>query len=187
MVDIPSDLNEVAARIRRHLTRARADRHHPMRLAWVATVGLDGGARTRMAVVRRTRFAPVTVTLFTDTRARKWAEIGANPGGGLGLFDRKAMEQLRLGGTWHRQSDTAVTRPLWEGQGAAAQALYTSQPPGEPIARQASDRDQDGFANFGVLELAVDEIDWLLLGRDRHYRAIFDCTADPWTGQWVNP
>ena len=97
------------------------------------------------------------------------------------------MEQLRLGGTWHQQHDIAVTRPLWEGQGAAAQALYASQPPGEPIARQALDRDQDGFANFGVLELAVDEIDWLLLGRDRHYRAIFDCTADPWTGQWVNP
>ena len=152
MVDIPSDLNEVAARIRRHLTRARADRHHPMRLAWVATVGLAGGARTRMAVVRRTRFAPVTVTLFTDTRARKWAEIGANPGGSLALFDRKAMEQLRLGGTWRRQSDTAVTRPLWEGQGAAAQALYASQPPGAPIARQASDR---GPANGSIRDTAV--------------------------------
>ena len=187
MFDIPSDLNEVAARIRRHLTRACADRHHPMRLAWVATVGLDGSASTRMAVIRRTRFAPVKATIFTDRRARKWAEIGANPGGSLGLFDRKAMEQLRLSGNWHRQTDAAITRPLWEGQNATARVLYASQPPGKPIARQASGRDQDGFANFGVLELAVGEIDWLFLDRERHYRAIFDCTGDPWTGQWVNP
>ncbi|MGB1007202.1 MAG: pyridoxamine 5'-phosphate oxidase family protein [Thalassobaculaceae bacterium] len=187
MADIPPELPDVAARIRRHLTRARADRHHPMRLAWIATIGLDGAAKSRMAVIRRSQFAPFTITLFTDTRARKWQEIGASPGGSLGLFDRKAMEQIRLNGTWRRHTDTAVTRPYWEGQNAAARALYGGPAPGGPLRGGAADADADGFANFGVLELAVAEVDWLLLGRDRHYRAIFQCAADPWTGQWINP
>ena len=187
MVDIPSELSEVAARIRRHLTRARADRHHPMRLAWIATIGLDGAAKSRMAVIRRSQFAPFTITLFTDTRARKWRKSAPTPAVAWACSTARRWNKSALAEPGAGIPIRPLPAPIGRGKTRPRAPFTPAQPPGEPIARQASDRDHDGFANFGVLELAVDEIDWLLLGRDRHYRAIFHCTADPWTGQWVNP
>ncbi|MFL0672399.1 MAG: hypothetical protein ACJLS3_13550 [Erythrobacter sp.] len=42
-------------------------------------------------------------------------------------------------------------------------------------------------ANFAVLLIAVQEVDWLYLAHTGHIRAQFTRAGEGWDGRWVTP
>jgi hypothetical protein len=195
MPDMDPEISAIADHIRSQLSGISGDRHHPMRLAWLATSDQDGTAQVRTIVIRETSNMPVSVSFFTDRRSPKWQETLRHKSGSLLLFDRLEMEQIRLLGVFkHRcQTDCAAA---WQAQDAAARQLYSGPAPGTPrdpsvtagLEPAPGANPDSGKNNFGIIDLRVTSIDWLSISRNAHRRAIFDTTIDThWSGHFVNP
>ncbi|MFP4127080.1 MAG: pyridoxamine 5'-phosphate oxidase, partial [Alphaproteobacteria bacterium] len=97
-----------------------------------------------------------------------------------------ARLQLRLRGTAFVLTGEAVA-DIWRTLTASARSHYGGTPaPGTPIADPSAHDARVEPARFAVVRCAVDEIETLLHGADRHRRARFRADAG-WRGTWLAP
>lgn len=126
------------------------------------------------------------LTIHTDVRTPKIAELRRNPAAQCVFWDKTRALQLRLSGTVTIHAGDALASKAWEGVDLASRFSYltTSAPSGD-IDRPSSGREgmdgrlptpeeaAVGWKNFAVLGLKLDEIDWVLLDNAGHRRARF--------------
>ena len=177
------DLHAIRLDISRRLSRGVADRRSAFRTPALATAS---GART---VVLRSWDGPSRMlTIHSDVRAAKIAEVAAHPPVALHVWDAGAQVQLRLWGDAHR-SNEAEADAAWARLHPGSRASYRAAlVPGtvldDPAALPLLD-EADARQNFAVLAVVVHTMEWLHLAPDGHRRARF--TSTPEQAVWLVP
>jgi hypothetical protein len=175
------ELSDTLADIWRRLARATADRRAAWRTPVLATLGIDGAPRARTLVLRAADQAAATLTLHTDARSAKAAELGRDARAALLFWDPRALVQLRAEGTASLAPDPAAFAAL----PAGGRAVYAVAPaPGTPIAAPDAVATADPAAAFRVLTVRVATLEWLALSTP-HRRARFDLAGGGAT--WLVP
>ncbi len=173
-------LDEVLAEAWRLLGRGVSDRRSSFHNPTLASVDAQGRPHLRTVVLRG--FDPATrrLTIHTDRRSTKLREIEARPFVSLQVYDRSASLQVRLDAVAAIHLDDAVTRSAWMQSPAMSRLAYAINPaPGTPIPAPlaAPDDAEAGAANFAVLQVVFDRLEWLWLSCEGHRRAAFTWRA----------
>jgi hypothetical protein len=188
---VGDDLGAVVASAFRLFARGVADRRSAFRTPSVATVGADGAPRVRTMVLRGFDAQARRLTLHTDRRGEKFGDIMRMPCVAVHVYDARAAIQIRLGATARLHVDDAVARAAWQRGLPASRACYAIEPaPGRSVAAPpaAPVFSEAGFANFAVLAVEFDTLEWLWLHHAGHRRARFEWAADGGCGaSWLVP
>jgi len=170
------------------LARGVADRRHPFHTPVLGTVW-QGQPRLRTLVLRGFDAAGRTLRMHTDRRAAKAADIAAAPGATLLCYDPGQRVQIRLEGRATLHVDDAVAEAGWAASRNFSRMCYAIEPaPGQPVETPPpAPLDPDaGRANFAVITLRFDRLEWLWLAAEGHQRALFTWPDTP-TATWLVP
>jgi len=191
-------LEEVRTDCANRLIRGARDRKSPMHTPAVVTADVDA----RVMVLRA--FDPDTWTLrfHTDTRAPKAAAVVADPRMAVLFYDKGAKIQIRARGIGRIESTGPLADAAWVQGTNFARRCYLGEGPGTPAAGPTSGLPPEfegvepdeaqlvpARANFAVLMVAIERLDWLWLAHTGHIRAAFRRGAGDrdWTAEWLAP
>lgn len=188
----PDQIDELAAHVLARLRHAAEARTGAWRTPMLATVAGDGAPSLRTVILRAVDPAGRMLTLYTDRRSDKLAQITRQAKVELGFWDPEACQQLRVAGTARAVTDGPAADHAWQVLPTQARAIYLgATAPGTPLDRPgssgipATDPRREVFA---VIEVVWTRWDWLWLGPDGHRRARMKWATDGsvrWT--WVEP
>jgi len=184
----PDSLAAVKTALWQELTRAQHDKHHEWRTPVLATVDGDA-ADARTVVLREVKAEDATLTIFSDARAGKLAQLQAHPVGTLVMWSRRLSWQLRLRVDLSAQTEGLAVASRWARLklSPAAQDYLSPLAPGQTLdehpdvemppikAAPAVER-----GHFALLQARVLSADWLELHREGHRRARFDAEGARW-------
>lgn len=179
-------LHALAARVWQELTRAPHDRHHDWRTPVLATQGLDGEPQARTVVLRLADAANGMLTVFTDARSPKCAELSAQPAAQLLFWSARLGWQLRLPVRAVVLTTGEVVDEAWVRmrQSRAAADYLSAEAPGSQMASageaSSSAPPLTDAHHLAVLQFQAVDIDWLELHREGHRRARITRTGDVW-------
>jgi len=184
-------LDEVRTDIEERLSEAARDRSSPMHTPAVIT-----DADARIMVLREWDAAARTLRFHTDGRAPKADVIGAGAPVGVLFYDKGAGIQLRCRGAGRIETTGEAVDKAWNGSDTYARRCYLGLAPGSAVdgpssglpdwaegVRPTEAQLQPARANFALLLVTLEEIDWYYLAHDGHRRAIFIGGQ----GRWVTP
>lgn len=135
------------------------------------TDGEIGDART--VVLRSADSVSHRLTLFSDARAAKVAQLTTHPVGTLVLWSPALSWQLRLRVQLQAQTDGLAVSSHWARLKLtpAAQDYLSAQAPGSALDAALQARGERG--HFALIQADVLSIDWLELHAQGHRRARF--------------
>ena len=177
-------LPDIEAAIWRELARAPQDKHHPWRLATLATV--DGvAADARSVVLRECDRDARALRFFTDARSTKVQQLAAAPEGTLVLWSERLSWQLRLRVVMDVQTEGLAVASRWARlrQSPAAQDYLSPMAPGTPLESPAAPRSAQERNHFAMVTARIVWTDWLELHAQGHRRALFHADG----GRWLAP
>jgi pyridoxamine 5'-phosphate oxidase len=189
----PSDFAEILSLCWQLLDRGCTDRrfgfHHPV----VASVGLDAKPKSRVVILREANANGKILRFNADIRTRKWAELTAQSAISLTFYDEQEKTQLRVEGTAVLHTGNVAAKRAWDASQRMSRLGYCAMPgPGhaiespEDFVLPSPDEDSStGLANFGTIEVRVQNIEWLYLKVRGNRRVFFDLDAN--TAQWLVP
>ncbi|PSQ97295.1 MAG: pyridoxamine 5'-phosphate oxidase [Bacteroidetes bacterium SW_9_63_38] len=197
-----TSLDEVRERVWRRLSKAADKPGHPLRLLTFGTVAADT-PQLRTVVLREAVPAARRLAFHSDRRSQKIEHIRTNNRASWLGWDPETGEQVRLRGaaTVHRDDEGADA--MWREEAPRSLDVYRrTAVPGTPLdapddALPAAVKDApitradvaEGRTHFAVVRTIIDEIGWLHLHADGHYRARFtyDADAAAFEGTWIVP
>lgn len=201
-MDRLTDLDAVLDRVWTRLARAAEQPGHPLRALTFGTAGPDG-PHLRTVILRGADPDAHRLAFHSDRRSQKVADLRDNDRISWLAWDPDTREQVRLHGTGTVHLDDDVADRLWAAEAPASLDIYVCPPaPGTPLnapddglddaVKTGSVTREDvapGRQHFAVIRTVIDEVEWLHLHREGHYRACF--TRDPdggaFTGTWIVP
>ncbi len=178
-------LETLAADCWRLLEAAPGSREANARTPVLATAGLDGAPECRTVVLRACDPARRTVTVFTDARSAKVAQIEADSRVSLTFHEPALAVQIRVWGTARLHMGDGAARRLWEAAPVLPRLPYLSVPgPGQVVdgpgsglpASDLPDGEIDlevGYPNFAAVVVTVGSMEWLKLDRGGNLSARF--------------
>ena len=184
-------LDDVRADAFRRLARGVADRRSAFRSPALATVGPDGRPQVRTVVLRGFDAAARLLTVHSDLRAAKISALQAHPAVALHVWDDGAQVQVRIDGTAAVSAGDDLARAEWARLHEGSRAAYSLRPvPATPLADPAALLRVDeaaAFAQFAVLQVRFDRLEWLHLAREGQRRASFSWRDDVFVQKWLVP
>ena len=185
-----AELQTFLGRALDRLVRAQHDRHSAFRAPVLATIGLSGVPEARTVVLRRFDRVNSEAHIYTDARSPKVAEIRASPAVSLLFWDKGASLQVRASGvasvmTDGADIDEAKSKLPENVNGDYARTSPPGSPADDPVAARKTAADTP--VHFARITIGIDRLDLLELDRNGHKRAVFNCSGEVWTGQWVVP
>jgi len=200
--DLPGflhDLAQVEHQFWSLLERGARDRRSPYHAPSVATITPDG-PQVRTITLRHADRAGAIVRFNADVRGGLVGQLLADPRAMLHAYGAAERTQLRLATRALIHRDDAVSLAAWQATTASAKRCYLVPPPGSPVAAPSSglptalerrapsvEESACGYALFCVVELAIEQIEWLYLHSVHKRRARFVRDAAGWRGQWLTP
>lgn len=197
-----TDLGAVLDRVWRRLERAAEDSGDSFRTLTFGTAQ-DGQAHQRTVVLRAADRDKRCLAFHTDRRAQKVDHIQANDRIAWHGWDPESSEQIRLRGTASVHTDDDVADAMWAAESPRSLAVYPRPTaPGTPLdapddGLEAAVQEEPitredvaaGRPYFAVVRTVIDEIDWLHLHPEGHYRAQFpfEPAQNRFDGTWVVP
>lgn len=184
------DLQGSLAEAFRLLVRGVRDRRSAFHVPTLGSVGADGAPRLRSVVLRGFDARGRVLRVHTDRRSAKFAEIAADPRVSLHVYDAQAAVQVRISGRAALHAGDAVAAAAWAASPANCRMVYAIAPaPGTAVDRppDAARDTAAGEADFSVLEIGFDRVEWLWLQAGGHRRAVFDWDGAAWAGRWLVP
>lgn len=175
-------MKNLLTKIFSELEKAPKISKHPFRYFCLSSIE-EGNPKQRMVVFRA--ICDNTISIYTDIRTPKVAQLLVNPNASVLLYDPKKMKQIQLLGTVvvEKQYDASV----WNSISPKAQKDYTTLlAPGSPIADPGK-VDYGESINFCILKFTFTKIDYLDINRPYHTRAVFDLANNSWQGGYVVP
>lgn len=165
-------LPAIEAAVWNELAAAPADKQHPWRTAVLATTDGDLGD-ARMVVLRAVDVVKRRVTIYTDIRAGKVAQLAAYPVGTLVLWSPALCWQLRLRVQLQAHGDGLEVSSHWARLklSPAADDYLSALPPGSALDNALGARGER--AHFALIVAKVQSVDWLELHAQGHRRARF--------------
>lgn len=174
---------------------ASRNRRSPMHTPAVAS----GEADARIMVLRAFDNETMTARFHTDARGAKARSIGKGAPVGLLFYDKEAGVQIRCRGAGRVEATGEAADAAWVASAAFARRCYLGDAPGTPSpvptsglpdwieGRQPTEEQLlPARANFAVLLVRIDELDWYRLAHTGHRRALFR-RSDGWQGEWLTP
>ena len=195
MNDGQSPLRTLAAECWRILEAAPNERGSLLRTPVLATAGLDGAPECRTVVLRACDPPRRELTVFTDARSAKAAQVEADGRVSLTFYDPMRDIQLRIWGRASLHVDDMVSRDYWDAAPAASRIVYLSEPgPGQAVDEPSSGLPTDEVAletayfNFAAIVITVRWLEWLRLKPDGNLSARFEWDSDDLlSASWIIP
>lgn len=187
------DLGHRLASAWRVLEEGVRNRHAPAHTPALATVDAHGRPQVRTLVLRKVEAASGLLRLHTDTRSSKWTDLLAHPQAQLLVYDASRKLQLRLVCVASLQSNGDPADAAWAASRAMSRRCYQQRlAPGTAVSSpdqgtQVCDDPELARARFGVIDLAVQEIDLLTLAAAGHRRSRHVREKSGWVGTWTCP
>ncbi len=190
-------LDDIRADIAARLDEAATNRRSAMHTPCVVSGDVDA----RIMVLRGFEPGDWTLRFHTDARSPKVSVFEADPRTALLFYDREAKVQIRARGTarivrdgeladnaWGRSTNFARRCYLGDAPGTRSPAPTSGLPP-EFEGVEPSDAQVAGArANFALVLVSLDALDWFHLAHSGHRRAAFEKDRDgAWHGQWIAP
>lgn len=169
------------------------NRHAAAHTPTLTTIGLDGAPRIRTFVLQGFEQHPCALRLHTDQRSTKISELRAHAGAALHIYDPEKKVQLQIDCRAELHIDDAVVANAWADTKPMSRIVYqVTEAPGTPIddplqAIRDPDETDGGAANFMVVTLQIEALEWLFLDARGHRRARFIRDGETWTGSWLVP
>lgn len=172
VMSMTPDLKRLPQTALAELARGSVDRKSPLRWFTLATMRGDGQPEARTVVLRAVDQDAARMTCFTDRRSAKVAEIADNPRVTCLFFDAKHMRQYRLNGEARILTSGPVWARHWQGLSERGKRDYAAITAPGTQGHQDADYNLDlAEQYFTVIEVSVDEMDWLSLASSGHRRA----------------
>jgi pyridoxamine 5'-phosphate oxidase len=176
-------------------------RKSPVHTPVMASIDADGLPTQRVLVLREADRDAARLRFHTDARSPKVAELGDGAAVHALAYHPDAAVQLRIGGTGRVLRDAVAVDRVWAQSTLFARRCYLAEAapgaaldePGSGLPHWVEGREPDtrelrpARANFAVLMVDVERIDWLHLANSGHRRAMFDRVDGAWGGRWVVP
>ena len=178
------------------LSEGASDRRSAMHTPVVATSDAD----VRVMVLRAFDRDLWTLRFHTDRRAPKAAVIGDGAPVGVLFYDRAAKIQIRARGVgrieasspaadaaWGESTNFAKRCYLGDGPGAASDTPTSGLPSDMEGVQPDDDQVAPARANFAILIVRIQSVDWFHLANSGHRRALFERDGDSWSARWIAP
>jgi 3-hydroxyisobutyrate dehydrogenase len=191
-------LNELEQYCWNRLVTGAIKSRNPFHTPSVATLS-KGEVSMRTVVLRKALPEERELRFHTDVRSIKWDDLMINPAISALFYDADARVQLRIKGTAELHHDNDITAKAWETTNLSSRKCYlTLHSPSSFTDSSTSGLSEDieqekftlsesevGYANFGIVSIRVQSIDWLWLNHSGHRRAFFDYEKESY--QWMIP
>ncbi len=191
-------LNELEQDCWNRLVTGAIKSRNPFHTPSVATLS-KGEVSMRTVVLRKVLPEERELRFHTDVRSIKWDDLMINPAISALFYDADARVQLRIKGTAELHHENDITAKAWETTTLSSRKCYlTLHSPSSFTDSSTSGLSEDieqekftlsesevGYANFGIVSIRVQSIDWLWLNHSGHRRAFFDYTDGSF--QWMIP
>ncbi|MFY8005475.1 MAG: pyridoxamine 5'-phosphate oxidase family protein [Chitinophagaceae bacterium] len=184
------------------LSAAVASAKHPFHLPAIATINEKGFPSLRTVVLRNAVATQKSIYFHTDVRSPKWQNLQNNHALAALFYDASARLQLRIEGKALLHYQDAYCENAWQKTGVSSRRCYlATQAPSSAMSFPSSglpdemndrnptlDESSPGYNNFGVVEIKVQQIDWLWLNSKGHRRVIFTYSSDGnFQYNWLTP
>ncbi len=171
---------------------------------YTGTLGTQSGdgAGLRTVVLREANALQKTLCCYSDKRASKIQDIQNNPMVSFLFWDSERKIQLRLSGKAAVHTTDELSDRHWQQTSPSNRRSYLAIPaPGslqpEPTSglpegldtRQPTQEESEtGRANFAVITIQIQQLDWLHLDKGGHRRAMFQYEVGKLTeASWIIP
>lgn len=197
-----TDLDTVLSRVWERLETAASQSGHPFQVLPFGTVE-DGEPHLRTVVLRQASADERLLAFHSDRRSQKIDDLRVNDRIAWLAWDPETSEQVRLRGRATVHLDDAVADQMWDAESPRSLDVYVRETAsGTPLEAPAEGLDgavttepvtredvAKGRPFFAVVRTVIDEIDWLHLHPEGHYRAQFHFDEDTqsFSGTWVVP
>lgn len=176
-------------------------RHSPFHVPTVATVTDGGQPELRTVVLRHASRKSGLLGFHTDRRSAKFVSLCANSAVALHVYDPKLKIQVRGSGHAELHLDDEQARGAWEKSNQMSRVCYSQvQAPGARLDTPSSTTFEDqknllghgtcvaGWANFVLVTVKVERLEWLYLKSTGNRRAMF-CrnSLGEVAGTWLAP
>lgn len=168
-----------------------------LRLLTLGTIAKTGTPALRILVMRKAWSDTRTLELHTDVRSRKWDELKVSKTVCVLGYDDAMRIQLRFEGEAKIfPPETSENELAWASLSDWTKNTYAGGPPGDPLdgtepCAESSELPDTtvGRPRFGVIQIKVKSLDWVLLARGNNRRAVFEYAVDGKveTAAWVEP
>ena len=198
---VPDDLDEILNDIWTRWVRGSADRRSPFHTPVVATSSINASPVQRVMVLRKVDRAAGVLRFHTDQRSTKAAQIRTNTAVSVVGYDAGAKIQLRAEGTANVVHSGPLADLAWAATSSSGRRSYlTTLPPGSgsdvatsglPVAFEKAVptlvESETGRANFAIIPIIIERLEWLHLAATGHRRALFTRAEEQWSGTWLIP
>ncbi len=199
-MDRYTDLDALLDHVWTYVVAGARDRDHPFRTPTFVTA-LDR-PNVRTVVLREASRADRMLAFHTDRRAHKVGEIRGTKRVAWHHWNAETRAQLRLFGTATVDTSGPFADTMWAEASPRQRLLYVKpKPPHTPadaptsgladsvqgLDDPAPDDVAAGRRFFAAVRTVIDEIAWLHLHPDGHYRARFRWHDDAWRSDWIVP
>ena len=185
--DFYDDLAGALERSWRLLEEAIGDPTSPVRTPVLISVSTDGLAQGRTVVLRGFNRQQRQLTIYTDARSAKVAQLRAQPTCTLVAYQPNPMMQLRLSTNAMVNHNNECTHEAWAVMPGPNRCNYLTDPYPGSISGQATDgrpvinaesvptnnENKIAYSHFSVIVFTINELEWLYLPRRGHRRAQF--------------
>jgi len=185
--DFYDDLAGALERSWRLLEEAIGDPTSPVRTPVLISVSTDGLAQGPTVVLRGFNRQQRQLTIYTDARSAKVAQLRAQPTCTLVAYQPNPMMQLRLSTNAMVNHNNECTHEAWAVMPGPNRCNYLTDPDPGLISVQATDgrpvinaesvptnnENEIAYSHFSVIVFTINELEWLYLPRRGHRRAQF--------------
>lgn len=155
---------------------------------------VTAGPDVRIVSLREARRSERALFFHGDVRAKKVAQLRANPASIWHVWDRTNARQLHFIGPTTVHTDDQIAHHFWETESPDELIFYCkTDPPGTRATEPTSGIDFDSFSdadarqNFAVFQTRVDEILYHQLHPEGEIRARFFFDGAQFHGHWLIP
>ncbi len=199
---IPDDLDAVLTDIWTRWGRGAADRRSAFHTPVVGSVNERGTPDQRVMVLRKVDRSIATLRFHTDIRSMKARQIEAQSMVSILGYDPGAKVQIRASGRASLIRTGPLADAAWAATSTSGRRSYlTTLPPGTVSNTATSglprsfeqtvptvSESEAGRANFAIVAVTLDRLEWLHLASTGHRRAAFTRGGESgWTGVWLIP
>ena len=195
------NLDELLNHIWEVVEQGAQDPAHPYHRPTFGTVGTNG-PNLRTVILRQVDTQERSLIFHSDSRAQKIKEIQHNSRVTWHFWSSDSNEQLRLMGEASLHFDDHLANEVWQSSQPKSLQIYVKPiapntevdepqsglPPEVESAKLSHHYEvEGGRMYFAVVRTRIDEIDFLHLGKDGHYRAHFKWSQKGETKSWIIP
>lgn len=202
-LDLPNhydDLDLIYNEIWTSLIRGKKDSKSEFHQCYVSTYS-DDYPSLRTVVLRHANKDNLTISFHTDIRSNKINNINDNPNVTVLLYSHDKKIQIQIKGTAEINNQNERTSEVWKNIRSFSKKCYIVEvAPGThsdtPVSGYLPEHEKDlpseeilnkGYDNFALVEIKIENLEWLYLHRHGHRRALFKRNNEKLTKEWLTP